>query len=368
MLRRHRCGAIPIFLLLLSSVSCRPESPNQGVDSGARVGTASPPVGVAREGEQEPPLDLAAEYRGTLGREGAVVVRLAVAAGRVTGSYFLESDGVTHPLSGAAKGRHVTLESTSAGVRAGTLSLDKEGDGALVGTWSDASNERGGAVRWEALTAAPRAGGALLFKRNVRATRPARDSKGRDGACKTSLSYAEVYALPPAIESRLNAELAPPAELLPPEICEHPRDVVLDYRVVHNADGLLSVRITSSVTDGDTSTVTRGGRALTVGVLSGAPVRLFGDVVKPKSERVFESAVSAQIGALVRKYNLDSAGRKALDAALAFSPPFVLEESGVHLFADALPSAFAAAGAEGILVRYATLPRPAGAAAVMWGR
>jgi hypothetical protein len=100
-------------------------------------------------------------------------------------------------------------------------------------------------------------------------------------------------------------------------------------------------------------------------------VKLFGDVVKPKAERIFESALNQQIIAAARKYGLDENGRKALDQALQFSPPFVLEDKGVRVFPDGLPpddKKLSAVRAEGLVVGYATLPRPAGPVRALWGK
>jgi hypothetical protein len=271
-------------------------------------------------------------------------------------------------LSGTAKGARLALDDTTDSSKSGSLFLDVAADGTVNGTWNDGHGEKPARVHLQAITPVSPFITALVFKRVIHAARPARDAKSKDETCTATVTYPEVYGLPASAEAKINADLAPSPELALAEKCEHSLEIAAEYRIAHNADGILSVRLTSSTTDGVAGTKTRGGRAVSVLLTSAAPVKLFGDVVKPKAERTFETALGEQVAALARKNNLDVNGRKALDQALAFSPPFVVEDRGVHLFADALPAPYSAAGAEGVVVRYATLPRPLGPVAVMWGK
>jgi len=362
MIPRH----IPAASLLLVLVGSGCDGPETSTPAPAASSSAKASASATTPEPQGPSVAIPPELRGTVG--SAAVARLAVAGNRVTGGYFLESDGLPHSLLGTVSGSHLALDETVNGTKAGALALDVAADGAVSGTWTDAKGENPELVHFKPLAADPRPTTALIFKRAVSISKMVRDAKSKDDACKAKLTYAEVYGLPTSIAAKINADLAPPAELTLPEKCDHVVETSAEYHVAHNADGILSVRITTAITDAQASTTTRGGRAVTVNLASGVPLKLFGDVVKPKAERTFETALGEGIAALVRKSHLSGNDRKALDQALAFSPPFVLEESGVHLFADALPPASSAAGAEGVVVRYANLPRPIGAAAVMWGK
>jgi len=331
-------------------------------DSGhAAAATTAPGPDVARA-----LAPLAPEYRGTIGGEGAVVARLHYGAGQLTGSYFYTGTGTALKLAGPPSGAHFELAETTDDAKTGVVALDLSPDGALNGTWADARGEKRLPVHLEPIPQVAHPTTALIFKRVVRASKPVREPKS--GACKLTLTYPEAYGLPAGVDAKLDADLAPPPELTLPEKCDHAVEISADYRVAYNADGMLSVRLTSLVTDPEAATPTRGGRTVNVLLESGLPVKLFGDVVKPKAERTFESALGAQVGALARQHNLDAKGRSALDQAFAFSPPFVLEPAGVRLFGDSLPATFSAIGAEGVVVRYATLPRPSGAARVLWGK
>ncbi len=364
-INRTRATGTVVLLALAAcegSSSSAPAASSSSQAETAAATAAAPSADVARA-----LAGLAPEYRGTVGPDGAVVARLFYSAGRVTGMYFYTSVGATRKLAGPVTSTHFILDETVDGAKTATLTLDLS-EGVVSGTWADAHGDKRSPVRLEPLPAAASATTALIFKRVAHAEKPAHEPKGKDDACKLSLSYAEVYGLPATVEAKIDADLAPPAALTLPEKCDRAVETTADYRVAYNADGILSVRMTSTVTDGAAPQPTHGGRAVTVLLATGLPVRLFGDVVKPKAERAFESALGAQVGALARLHNLDSNGRNALDQALAFSPPFVLEPSGVRLFADSLPPAYAAVGTEGALVRYATLPRPVGPVAVLWGK
>ncbi len=349
------------MLLLLATAACNEPSAGLASSASAPEGGAAAPLAAT---EESPALRaLAAEYRGTIGA-AAIVARLSRDHGRVTGSYFVESTGSAVILAGQASGAHLVLEETADRAKHGALALDLAPDEKLTGSWTDAN---GGASTPVALVPIPlvqQPSSALVLKRMASTSKPVIDAK--DGACKAALSYPEVFGLPATVEAKLNADLAPPPEFNLPERCDHPSSVEADYRVAHNADGVLSVRLTTSFHDGETTT--RKGRVVNAFLATGLPVKLFGAIVKPKAERTFESAVNQQIVSATQRHRLDAAGRKALDEALAFSPPFVVEDTGVRLFPDAIPAAYAAVAAEGVLVSYATIPRPAGPLRTLWGK
>jgi hypothetical protein len=347
-----------------STPSSSPGRPDAASGSPAASATTAPPATSA-----EPALAfavLAPEYRGTVGQGGAAVMRLYHDQSRVLGSYFLESAGTAVALAGTASGMHLALDESVDKVKTGSLAIDVAPDGKLTGTWTDAQGAKPSPLHLDPIVQAPHPTTALLFKRTLNATTPVRDAKSKDEVCKAHLTYAEVFGLAPTVEAKLNLDLAPTPDLVLPDKCVHPTEVTGEYRVAHNADGILSVRSTTTVTDPQAATPTHSGRVVNVLIPAGTPVKLFGDVVKPKAERTFEGALNQGVVALTRKHNLDANGRKALDQALAFSPPFVLEERGVRLFADTLPAPYTTAGAEGVLVPYANLPKPHGATAVLW--
>jgi hypothetical protein len=362
-----RCAAI----LVVACVACEGAGGGASVDAAPHLDAGPPKVTAAPVVTEETKAALAllaSEYRGTIGAGVAVVARINVAsnANRVTGTYFHESAGTPIALAGSLAGARVTLDETVDGAKTGSLTLEVAPDGTLTGTSTDARGEKPAPVRLEAIAPEAHPKKALVFKRAKHLTRPAKEHKAEGDACKMNVEYAEVYGLPASVEAKINADLAPAPDVSLPDRCEHPLELVGDYRVAYNGDGLLSVRMTTTLTDPPLSTV--HGRVLTVALATGLPLKLFGDVVKPKAERTFEAALNQQIEATSRKNNLDAEGRKLLDGALAFSPPFVLEDKGIRLFPDSLPPKYSSLGVEGVVVRYATLPRPFGPAAVLWGK
>jgi hypothetical protein len=343
--RPRKRGSSRLVALSLLLACC--EGPASSAITDGSHSAAPPPSAKAPE---EPALldTLAAEYRGTITPGGPVVARFFHHERGVTGSFFFESDGIGRPVTGRASGTHVVLRE-----RTNELTLDVK-EGILSGTYTLPQGPA--AVHLEPLVPAAKPTTALVFKRQAGDETPAKDP-----SCKSTVTFPEVYGLAASVEAKINVDLAPPSDLLLPGKCAQ-----AEYRVAYNADGILSIRTTSALTEG--AETKRRGRTLDVVLATGAPVKLFGDVVKPKAERTFESAENHEIEAFERRKNIDAEGKKALDQALAFSPPFILEEKGVRLFADSVPPRYAAAVEEGVLVRYATLPRPTSPVAFFWGK
>jgi hypothetical protein len=302
---------------------------------------------------------LARSYRGTIGKTAGVVLRLTPNGNQVAGAYSLPSEATSRELSGSASGGHLTLDERNGEAKAGTLTLDIAADGSLTGESSD-----GGPVQLEAIPDVPHPTTVLFLKRARTATKPVLNGQ-KDEVCRLSVKYPEAYGLPTTLEAKLNAELRPTPELSLPDKCDHAIEISSDYRVAYNANGILSVRITNATKDSQGKAPPRG-RSVSVMLGSRERVNLFGDVVKPKAERTFESAMNHQMDAIASKNHLDAAARGLVDQALGFSPPFVIEEKGVRLFPESLPPALASITAEGVFVPFSMLPRPAGPVGVLW--
>ncbi len=362
-MRSWRASLASLFFCLPACTEPRSGGAPTPSASAAPSATPAPapaaPASVVTEETKAALAKLARSYRGTIGKAAGVVLRLTPNGDKLTGAYAFPSEATSRELSGAASGGHVTLDEMSGEAKAGTLTLDIAGDGSLTGESSD-----GGAVHLEAIPDVERPTAVPFLKRVRTATKPVLNGPKGD-VCRLVVKYPEVYGLPATLEAKLNAELRPTSELALPDKCDHATEISSDYRVAYNAKGILSVRITNSVKESEAKAPPRG-RSVSVMLASRERVNLFGDVVKPKAERTFESAMNHQMDAIASRNHLDAAARGLVDQALGFSPPFVIEERGVRLFPESLPPALATITAEGVFVPFSMLPRPAGPVGALW--
>jgi hypothetical protein len=359
---------VMFLALALSLASCESSSSSGGASPASSAGHADAASATPAVTEETKAIlaRLAPSYRGTMGAR-PVVMRVYHDATRATATYFDEASGETRMLSGAVAGTRLAMDETNGAAKSGTLSLDVSGTGALSGSRTDASGATAD-VKLEPVVEALHPDHALLFKRTKKDSKPATGGAPAGQACNVNVEYAEIYGLPKAAEAKVNADLAPTSALAMPDKCDHAVDIGSTYRVAHNGDGLLSVRTTDTVVDAHADKPPSRGRAVTVMLATGERVKLFGDIVKPKSERAFEATLLHQAQAVAAKNHVDDAGKKLLEEALGFSPPFVVEDKGVRIFPDSLPPAYAAVSAEGVFVPFTMIPRPEGAFAVLWGK
>jgi hypothetical protein len=177
-----------------------------------------------------------------------------------------------------------------------------------------------------------------------------------------------VFGLPAAIEARINAKLAPAAEVAMPDPCDHAVETSAEFLIAHDDDGVLSLRITSGIADFQAAHPSSDGFTVTVFLDTGVDVKLLGDVLNPKGEGELSAAIAPVVEAVARRDSWDADTKAIVRDALAASTSFVLDKRGVRVYADSLPHVIASLADDDFVVPYAKLPRPSGRLAALWGR
>jgi hypothetical protein len=331
--------------------------------------SATPPTpSAAASAPTATAASVASEYRGTIGSGLPVVARLHHEGDHVAGTYFYEQRGADLILTGTVNAAHMTLDELADKTKTGSIEADVAADGTLTGTWKNANGDKTLPIRLTPLVPQPSPASAIVFKKTVHATKPVAGKKSKDDVCKTSLEYAEVFGLSPAATAKINAKLAPADEVKMPSPCDHAVTTSAAYQVAHNDNGILSARVTGAVADSQAAHPGGGMSTVNVFVDTGADIKLFGDVLKPKGEATLRAAVGPVVDAVAKHDKWEPDQKPLVMDALASSSSFVLENKGLRIFPDSLPPPMAALGADGFFVPYAKLPHPSGRVGALWGQ
>jgi len=367
-------------LLSLTSSQCRDSSssaptpvaaPSASVSAApsANAAASAPPTpSAAASALAGTATTLANEYRGTIGADLSVFARLRRDGDRVRGADFYEEAGADLTLNGTVTGTHVALDELADKTKTGSVEADLAADGTLSGTWKSVRGDKTLPLHLTPLVPEPSPTSAIVFKKTVRATKPVVGKKSKDDVCKTSLEYAVVFGLPPGASAKINTKLAPADEVKMPSPCDHAVTTSAAYQVAHNDNGILSARVTGAVTDSQAAHPGGGMSTVNVFVDTGADIKLFGDVLKPKGEATLRAALGPVVDAVAKHDKWEPDQKPLVMDALASSSSFVLENKGLRIFPDSLPPPMAALGADGFFVPYAKLPHPSGRVGALWGQ
>jgi hypothetical protein len=297
---------------------------------------------------------LANEYRGTIGSI-AIVARLHHDTGKIHGAYFYEKNGVDLDLTGTIEGAHLTLDEHAAKENTGALSGDVAADGSITGTWSNSKADKTLPLTLAPIASETSPKTALLFKKKIAITKPVKGSTSKEDVCKASLEYAEVFALAPDVEAKINSKLAPTKDEMPDAVCDHAVENERGFRVAHNADGILSVRTFGWITDSQAAHPDSWGSAVNVFLSDAADVALFGDVLKPKTEPALQTALAVAVGVVAARDKWEPADTSMVTDVLKTPDAFVIEKNGIRVYADSLPHVAWGLNADGFLAPYAKL-------------
>jgi hypothetical protein len=235
-------------------------------------------------------------------------------------------------------GSHLTLEELAGKKKTGAIEADLAADGTLAGTWTDPAKKRSLPLHLAPIPpdAAPTV--ALLFKRTRRESRPVPGSKV--DICKLDLEYPEVFGLPAAVEAKLNARLAPSADVLAPGPCDHATEATAGYEIKHNANGILSVVLSGGVADSQAAHPDSWTSPATVWLATGGDVKLFGDVVDPKDAPAVRRQLTTVADRVLQAAGADASTKTVVMDSFGDVPAFVIEKQAVNLCAS--PPHFAA--------------------------
>jgi hypothetical protein len=185
-------------------------------------------------------------YKGKIGDDLSVVVRLVRQGAALNGRYFYEKKGIDLMLTGALDARRFTLEERAsiAGKISGRFEGTVEANSQLAGTWKDAQGQHPLPFRLEPVVPAWTAGSPVpLYQKHVHLVRKP-ELQGTSPLmkdCTFNASYPEVDGVfDPRIEAKINDKLH--IKLAVPEPrCEQAESNELSYRVSLNSRGILSV-------------------------------------------------------------------------------------------------------------------------------
>jgi len=321
----------------------------------------SAPAGPATTGA------LATEYRGTIGDGLAVVVRLARTTGRVTGSYFYEKAGAAIEVKGSLSGSHLALDEVIGSLKTGSFAADLADDGSLTGAWTGTGKQRSLDLHLTPIALPPVPSTALVFRRARRDVRQVAGKKAKDEVCRTEVEYAEVFGLRAEAEARINARLAPAAEVLAPAACDHAVGTTAGYKVLHNKDGILSVDVSGSVADSQAAHPDAWAGPVTVLLSTGEDARLFGDVLAKEDEPAVRRELTAAVDRLTREAGADADTKKMVMDSFGDAPSFEIDRTGLRLCAST-PHFAANLGGCQYVVPASKLPRSGPRAAAIWGK
>jgi hypothetical protein len=304
---------------------------------------------------QAPSPGLAGAYRGTIGDNLRVVMRLRDTAGAVEGTYFYEKTGMDLRLSGRLDGRALELSELSGATQTGAFRGSVGDDGKIAGTWSKPTDATVLPFALEPIARSAEARAALVYKKTLRYSVPVVDAEAGGDVCRGTVTYPELFGLgDERVERALNARLSPGEDVRPPQPCDHAREVGGSYELARNADGVLSVSLSSWTVDSLAAHPSADDEAVNVLLGDGHPLSLFGDVLEPGTESLLSRALTAQID---KAAGGDANARDALRGALG--PPyddFVLEKTAIRFSAlSRLPHALQALNGDGFRAPYAAL-------------
>jgi hypothetical protein len=192
-------------------------------------------------------------YRGTIGADLAIVMRLRRQGALLSGRYFYEKKGVDLDLSGSlTDDGHVALEerlapvttSKKTGKPTGTFEGVFDKSGALTGTWTDEARQHPLPFRLEPSTPSWAPGSPVtLYKKIVHLVR----KPERPGIspiykeCSFDAAFPEVDGVfEPEVEAKINAKLHIKLAIPAPR-CDIADSNELSYAVALNRAGVLSV-------------------------------------------------------------------------------------------------------------------------------
>jgi hypothetical protein len=327
-------------------------------DASATAEPGAAPSGAATlrtPAAQAPSPGFAGAYRGIIGDNLRVLMRLQDTAGTVEGTYFYEKTGVDLRLSGRLDDRALELRELSGAVQTGAFRGSVGDDGKIAGTWSDPTGARTLPFALEPIARRADARAALVYKKTLRYSVPVIAAEAGGEVCKGTVTYPELFGLADErVERALNARLSPNEDVHLPQRCDHAIEVGGGYELAKNADGVLSVSLFWWVADSLAAHPSRSDEAVNVFLGDGHPLSLFGDVLEPGTEAVLPRALTAQID---KAAGGDASGRDALRGALG--PPyddFVLEKTAIRFSAlSRLPHALQGLNGDGFRVPYAAL-------------
>jgi hypothetical protein len=192
-------------------------------------------------------------YRGTIGTDLAVVLRLKRQGGALTGQYFYEKKGVDLDLSGVlADDGHLVMDERVAPVTTAQKPAKVTGHfdgafdagGALTGTWTDEARQHPLPFRLERSAPAWASGTPVtLYKKRVHLVRKPEQPETSPilKECSFDASYPEVDGVfDPEVEAKINAKLHIKLAIPDPR-CETAESNELSYAVSLNRAGVLSV-------------------------------------------------------------------------------------------------------------------------------
>ncbi|MDP9037399.1 MAG: hypothetical protein M3O50_21585 [Myxococcota bacterium] len=341
-------GVVAAFLL----GQCRKPDASAGTEPDAAVSSSAavrPPAMLA------PSPGIVDAYRGCIGDNLRVIMRLHNTAGTVEGSYFYEKKGVDLRVSGHLDGRALDLRGLSGATPTGTFRGSIGDDGKIAGTWSDPTGARALPFAIEPIARRADTSAALVYMKTLRYSVPVIAAEAGEDVCKGKVMYPELFGLPDeGVERALNARLSPNEVVRLPQSCDSAREVGGGYDLAKNADGVLSVSLFSWIWDSSAAHPSRDDEAVNVFLGDGHPLSLFGDVLEPGTEAVLTRALTAQIN---KAAGGDATARDALRGALG--PPyddFVLEQTVIRFSAlSRLPHALQGLNGDGFRVPYAAL-------------
>ena len=341
-------------LAAMLAAGCAREAP-EVTSTPARI--QSPPPAAA----EQPPSDVPAWagerlFKGRIGDESRVVVRLRIENERARGRYFYEATGGDLTLDGSfERGALELTEQTLDGRASGRFRAMLQPDGSVTGSWEAVSGKRRLPLELRPVMPAWESGAPLpVMKKHARLVRSARARHPLPDIkqCIDDFSYPEVVgAFDAATEDKLNTRLLPKSIPI-----EADCDTGYEYEVTHtvhlNRSGILSVSYDHAYCCGAHPSYTKSFVNLLLP--SNNELELAGllqpDAV-PKLQRLLTPAVTATAK------EVESPDTSEVMNALTRSPAdFVVEDSGLRLSAfNSQPHAIQAAYQAGYLVSYAEL-------------
>jgi hypothetical protein len=321
------------------------------IDASASTLGSEPSLGKIPDGAER-------VYKGTIGSELAVVVRLRRQGSTLAGRYFYEKKGVDLDLSGAlADNGHVALdEHTVPKKRTGQFEGAFEKDGTLAGTWKDEGGQHPLPFRLQPIAPAWTAGSPVtLHKKRAHLVRkPERpDTSPILKECSFDAAYPEVDGvLDPVVEAKINAKLH--IKLAVPDArCESAESDELSYDVSFNRTGILSVVFDNNWCCGAHPSFSREFVNLTIP--DGNEITLAG-LFAPDARPKLAGLLRPLIAKLGNGEPFPGDDKELLDQLLKKPANFSIEDKGLRLSAfNSQPHVIQSMFAEGFLLPYPKL-------------